>query len=109
MSPDLEFTPFEVALAGGDPFRGHDGVRQWLDEAWSIFPDLRCELEREEAFGDMVVASGRLAGEGSESGAAFERSVAMAQEWRDGKCLWWRAYETHAEAVGAAKGRASGA
>jgi ketosteroid isomerase-like protein len=25
-SPDVEFTPYEVAVQGGEPYRGHDGV-----------------------------------------------------------------------------------
>jgi ketosteroid isomerase-like protein len=109
LDPEIVFTPFEVALAGGDPFHGHDGVREWLDETWAVFPDLRAELRDVEALRAMVVASGRLAGAGLESGAAFDRPMAMAQEWRGGLCVWWHAYESHAEALAAAKQRAAGA
>jgi ketosteroid isomerase-like protein len=106
MDPDIEFAPFEIALAGGEPFRGHDGVRTWLEEAFAIFPDIRAELGDIHDLGAAVVASGRLHGQGSESGASFDRPLHMAEEWRDGKVVWWYAYATEAEALDAARLRA---
>ena len=29
VDPDVKFTPYEVSVQGGDPYRGHDGVRKW--------------------------------------------------------------------------------
>ena len=32
MAPEVEFTPYERALEGLGPYRGHDGVRTWWEE-----------------------------------------------------------------------------
>jgi len=43
----------------------------------------------------------RLRGEGAGSGAAFERTLWLAVEWRGGQEVWWHAFETEAEALDA--------
>ena len=97
--PDVEFTPYERAMEGLGPYRGHDGVRTWWEESFAVYPDLRAELYEVRALGDMTVARGRLRGTGAGSGASFERTLWLANEWRDKKVVWWRAFETEAEAL----------
>jgi ketosteroid isomerase-like protein len=100
--PEVEFTPYERAVEGLGPYRGHDGVRIWWEESFAVLPDLRAELYEVRALGDMTVARGRLRGTGAGSGASFERTLWLANEWRDKKTVWWRAFETEAEALEAA-------
>jgi hypothetical protein len=41
MDADVEFTPYEVWVQGGSPYRGRAGVRSWWEESFAVFPDLR--------------------------------------------------------------------
>ena len=99
IDPEVEFTPFEVAIEGGEPFRGHDGIRTWCDETFAVFPDLTMRIDEVRDLVDVALVHGRLVGEGAGSGAQFERALWMAQLWRDGQVAWWSARETEAEAL----------
>ena len=109
MDPGVEFTPYERAVEGLGPYRGHDGVRIWWEEAFAILPDLRAEIYEVRDLGDMMFMSGRLRGQGASSGASFERAMCLAMEWRDKKEVWWHAYATDAEALEAATARTAAA
>jgi ketosteroid isomerase-like protein len=107
MDPDLEFTPYEVAVQGRDPYRGHNGVRSWWEETFEVLPDLRVKADEVRDLGErMTFARGRLRGQGAGSGASFERTLWQVVEWREKKLVWWRAFESEAEALEAAKRRA---
>ena len=95
MDPSVEFMPYERAVEGLGPYRGHDGVRTW----WENSLQATAELYDVRSRGDKTFARGRLYGTGAGSGAAFERTLWMAHEWRDGKVVWWHAYESEAEAL----------
>lgn len=99
MDPDIEFVPYEVSVQGGDAYRGHDGVRTWWEDTLGAFPDLRVEPHEIRDSGEMTFVRGRLAGRGGASGASFDRALWQAVRWRDGKIIWWRAFETEAEAL----------
>ena len=100
--PEVEFTPYEVWVQGGEPYRGHAGVRSFWEESFAVFPDFRAEVYEIRDFGDRTFASGCLRGQGAASGASIERAMWLANEWRGGKCLWWCAYGSEAEALEAA-------
>jgi ketosteroid isomerase-like protein len=97
--PDVEFIPYEVWVQGGEPYRGHSGVRTWCEESFAVFPDLRAEVSEIQGFGDRTFTGGRLRGQGAGSGASFEREMWLAHEWRGGKCVWWCAFGSKAEAL----------
>ena len=103
MDAEVEFTPYEVWVQGGEPYRGHAGVRRWWEESLAVFPDLRAEIHEVRDFGDRTFASGRLRAQGAGSGASIERQMWLANEWRDGKTVWWCSFETEAEALEAAE------
>jgi ketosteroid isomerase-like protein len=102
MDEDVEFTPYEVAVQGGDAYRGHDGVRRWWEETLSVLPDIRVETYEIRDFGGRNFVSGRLFGHGVGSGAPIERPLWQAVEWRNKKTVWWHAFESEAEALEAA-------
>lgn len=44
-----------VELAeGGEPYRGHDGVRTWWEESFSVVPALCVEIDAVRDLGDNV-------------------------------------------------------
>ena len=100
--PDVEFTPYEIALQGGDPYRGHDGVRKWWKDAFGAFPDFRLEVYEVRDLGDVTLIHGLLRGRGAGSGASFERTLWQPVRWRDKKYVWWCAFDSEAQALEAA-------
>jgi ketosteroid isomerase-like protein len=102
MDPGVEFTPYERAVEGLGPYRGHDGIRAWWEDSFTALPDLRAELSEVRDLGNVTFARGLLRGTGAGSGATFERTLWMANEWRDQKEVWWHAFGSEAEALEAA-------
>jgi hypothetical protein len=100
--PEVEFTPYERALEGLGPYRGFDGVRAWWDESFATLPNLRAELYEVRDLGAVTFSRGRLRGTGAGSGASFERTLWLVNEWRDKKTVWWCAFASEAEALEAA-------
>ena len=99
MDSEVEFTPYERAMEGLGPYRGHNGVRGWWNNSFEAFPDLSGEYYEVRSWGDTTVASGRLHGTGGASGAAFDRPLCTAAKWRAGKAIWWHAFGSEAEAL----------
>ena len=99
MDSDVELTPYERAMEGLGPYRGHNGVRVWWETTLEAFPDLSGEYYEVRGWGDATVASGRLHGTGAASGARFDRPLCTAAKWREGKAVWWYAFGSEAEAL----------
>src|ERR1700730_9802441 len=91
--------PYERAVEGLGPYRGHDGVRTWWEESFAALPDLSADLYEVRDLGEITFARGCLRGTGAGSGASFERTLWMAIEWRDKQEVWWHAFESEAEAL----------
>jgi ketosteroid isomerase-like protein len=102
MDPETEFTPYEVAVQGGSPYCGREGMRTWWEESLEVLPDLVVELDEVRDLGDTVLVRGRLHGHGAGSGAPIERPLWGIVEWRDGKQIRYRAFVSEAEALEAA-------
>jgi ketosteroid isomerase-like protein len=103
MDADVEFTPYEVWVQGGNPYRGHDGVRSWWQDSFAVLPDLTAEIYEVRDVGNTTFVSGRLRGHGAESGAAVERMMWLAVQFRDEKEVWWCSFGSEAEALDAAQ------
>lgn len=99
MDPDVEFTPYERAIEGLGPYLGHAGVRTWWKEAFEVLPDLNAEIHEIRDLGDQTLVHGRLRGQGAGSGAAIERAMWLVIGWRDGKEVWWHAFQDETEAL----------
>ena len=97
--PDLEFTPYEVYLEGGDPYRGHAGIRQWWENVFAVFPDMRAEVYEIRDFGDRTLVRGYLRGQGAGSGAPMERTLWLVMKWRGDKNVWWGSFGSEEEAL----------
>jgi len=102
VDPNVEFTPYEVSVQGGDPYRGHDGVRKWWRDSFAVLRDLRAEVYEVRDLGSITLVRGCLRGQGAESGAAFERTMYLVAEWRTRKIVWWGAFASEADALEAA-------
>jgi ketosteroid isomerase-like protein len=101
LDPDVELIPLKAVL-DGTVYRGHEGMRRWLeemDEDWMRF-ELQLEDARELSPGRVLVeATMRLRGQ---SGVALDSSAAWVCEMRGGKVSRLRFYTDAAAALEAA-------
>jgi ketosteroid isomerase-like protein len=104
MDPEVEFVPYEVYIEGGEPYRGHAGIRRWWEELFAVIPDVRGEVYEIRDFGRRTLVIGCIRGRGAGSGAPIERSMWLVTEWRDGKEIWWCGFSSEEEALEAASG-----
>lgn len=99
MDPDVEFTPYEVGVQGGQPYRGHVGVRSWWSESFEVLPDFKADIYETQDFGDKTFVHGCIRAHGAGSGAPITQMAWLAIEWRDKKAVWWYSYATREEAL----------
>ena len=84
-------------------YRGHEGMRRFWDDIFNTFPDFSPELLEACELGDFVLGTVRIRGQGVGSHVSSEQTVWYATEWRDGKLLWYCAYESESEALEAVR------
>jgi hypothetical protein len=98
VDPEVDFVALTGLVEGGG-YHGHDGVKRWRDDVVSVFPDLDVEIEDARPIGDLVLAALRVHGHGADSRVPFERKVWLLSEWRHDKVVWWRVFQSEAEAL----------
>ena len=85
----------------GEPFRGHEGARQWLAgldenfETWEILID-EC---REQ--GDIVLVLGGVRAKGRGSGIELEQPIGWVYEFRGDKMIRLHTYYDREQAIAA--------
>ena len=100
--PDVAFAPRSVALEGGRPYRGHDGVRSWWESTFAAFSDYVAEIEEVRDLGDMTLSRLRFRGRGMESDAPIDEVQWHVVEWRHGSVARLRTLRSESEALEAA-------
>ena len=100
MDQDIEVLSRIAAVEGG--LHGHEGIRLWWDNWLEAFPDYRQEVVGVRDHGDVLVSTFRAVGHGANSRFPFEESAWLASQWRNGRCVWWQACSSEAEALDAA-------
>jgi ketosteroid isomerase-like protein len=97
--PDVEFVAYLARVEGGEPYRGHDGVRDWWERLLTVFPDFRVEIEQARDLGGRTIARWRTHGRGVESDAPMDQTVWQVGEYRHGKAIGWRFFGSEEEAL----------
>lgn len=100
--PDVDFAPRNVELDGGTSYRGHDGIRSWWKNMFSVFSDYRAEIDEVQDLGDVTFSRVRLRGHGMESAAPLEQTQWHVVDWRQGVIVRFRTLRTETEAFEAA-------
>ena len=98
--PDIEFTAVTGEHAGRtEPYRGHDGMRQYFRDVAAIWEELRLTPRDFRASGDRILVTGRV------SARSRSRTVSGSTGWiwrvRDGKVTYVRVYGSAADAIAA--------
>src|SRR4051794_10030167 len=101
MAADVEFLPVTANLTtGGTPYRGHDGIRTYLDDVARIWDDLVVYPSEYRSDGDCVVALGRIHARGG--GMIIDRPTGWVWRMRDDKIVYGQVFTTVEEALRAA-------
>jgi ketosteroid isomerase-like protein len=103
--PEVEFTSARMLVEGGEPYHGHDGIRDWWDGLFSIVPDFESEIVEARDLGDFAVCQVRVHGHGVGSGAPMDQTFWQAAEVRGGRAVWWHFVRTEPEALEAVESR----
>lgn len=98
--PDIEFTAVTGEHAGRtDPYRGHDGLRQYFRDVVSVWEELVLTPREFRASGDLILVTGRV------SARSRSRTVTGSTGWiwrvREGKVVYGRVYASAADAIAA--------
>jgi ketosteroid isomerase-like protein len=102
IDPDVEIRTAISEAFKGEPFRGHEGAREWLAaldenfETWNLVADEF--LER----GETIVVLGHIRARGRGSGVELDQDVGWVFQIRDGKMLRLHTFLDREEALAAA-------
>jgi ketosteroid isomerase-like protein len=97
MDPAVEFTSL-VQEPEAAVYRGHAGVREFLDLMTTVFTDWRPVIEQVEGVGDSTIVKARVVGTAARTGMPLEQTMWQVARVRDGKVAGWAWYRTEAEA-----------
>jgi ketosteroid isomerase-like protein len=101
-APDIVFEPVTARLAGGgEDYRGHEGMRRYLDDVARVWQELRPTPETyRECDGGVVVATGRVYAWGV--GRVIDAPAGWLWRIADGRIVYGRVFETATAALDAA-------
>ena len=91
LDPEIEWIIDPTALLGGT-YRGHDGIRTFLERLRESFDESHVEIDDLIDAGDTVVALCRAQNRGRGSGMTVEQPLALVQQVRGGRIVRSRVY-----------------
>jgi uncharacterized protein len=102
--PDVEWHGIFGVMFGREAtvVKGHEGLLEYvrdLDEGFSV-RDVQFSEFRD--LGDRIVVLGHVRGRGRESGIEFDSPYGGLAEFKSGKCIRYRDYFDHSQALEAA-------
>ena len=98
-SADLEFVPYLANLIETTTYRGHDGLREYFEDADAAWEAVEVQLGEVREFADYFVVSGELHGKGRASGLEVRLPLWWVSTFKGGKIARLRPYESEAEAL----------
>ena len=98
---ECEFLPLRAQLEG-QPYRGHDGLRQFTRDLTDEWENVRFGVSEIRDAADQLVVLLRFKGRGRISQAELDLPIGVVATVREGKILRVRMYSDPAEALEAA-------
>jgi ketosteroid isomerase-like protein len=99
--PNVELLLPRNVLEGGS-YRGHEGVRRALADAFETWAAFRFEIHDIREVDDRVVVLGRATTVGKGDAPAIEFQSGYVFKMGEGKIVYFRPYQSHHEALEAA-------
>ena len=96
--PEVEWHSFLAQLGEGGVYRGHDGLREYVEDLSDAWEFLRTDVDDFLAVGAVVVVVGRLRYRGKGSGVETESAAGYVTRFRDGRLVYMRAFRNPEEA-----------
>ena len=97
--PQIEFHSVSAAVGGG-VYRGHDGLRRDIEDTMDAWGDgFTAEPEAFFDLGEKTLLFHVVHGRGRESGAAVAMPAAQFCIWRNGLCVYLKAYPQREDAL----------
>jgi ketosteroid isomerase-like protein len=98
--PAIEFTAVTGEHAGRtDPYRGHDGMRQYFRDVAAVWEELRLTPREFRPVGDTILVTGKV------TARSRGRTVTGSTGWiwrvREGKVVYGKVYASAADAIAA--------
>ena len=98
-APNVEIVSYLMGVEG-TVYRGHAGLRRYIDDLFSAFPDWHPAIVQTTDHGEHVLSEVRMAGQGASSGLAIEQTVWQVTSFDDdGLMVGFHGYGTPAEAL----------
>jgi uncharacterized protein len=101
LDPEIEWVT-TGRFVGGQLYRGHAGVREFLDTLGGEFDEFHAKPENFAQASEVVVADTRVSGIGKRSGVPVELQFSVVVSLRDGKIVHVRNFLERQEALKAA-------
>jgi ketosteroid isomerase-like protein len=102
LDPEVELVTGLAGSFTGASYRGHSGVRQWLDDAIDAWEDFWPELIEFTDAGDCVVVDVRWHGRGRASSIEVDRRTTQIWTFRAGRVVRMETFMDRALALQAA-------
>jgi len=102
-APEIEVMPVVGGAMTGTPYRGHEGIRQFVRDYDEVFEEFELEGDDVRGFDDRVAWLGRVRAKGRDSGVELDQPFGMAFEFRHGKAIRFRSFLDHEGALKAAQ------
>jgi ketosteroid isomerase-like protein len=103
--PEVEWPrPAILMSVGGEAkvYRGHEGVREVLEDVFDVFAELHLEISEIRDLEDRIVAIGRLRPRGAGSGAETVAELGYIVDFKNHKAVRLQTYLDRDEALRAA-------
>jgi ketosteroid isomerase-like protein len=101
LDPAVEVHPLTGAMLEGASYRGHEGMRQWLEDVSEYWEAMWVEPGEFLDAKDAVVVLGRVHGRGKRSGVAVDSPAAWVCRLRGARLSYLRFYLDASEALDA--------
>ena len=95
--PEVEFTSL-IMESEGTVYRGHEGVREYLERLVDVLPDWHPEVEEIEDHGERILVRTRIRATPPGGSVPVEQVMWQVIKFRDGLAHQWDFFRTEDEA-----------
>ena len=90
--PDVEWHSL-VVVAGSEGYRGHDGIRRYIEDIADALEFIYAEVDDAISVGELVLLLGRFHYRGKASGVDTKSPGGFVVRFRDGRVVYMRAFQ----------------